>query len=183
MDFAFKGEFFAAEVAFVFLDFGVALADGGVFGFVDEGPELSEGGEVFGVGVAVESESEVEGLLFEEFEGAGAERGAAGGGVLADLDGGFFGVGEIVEECAGEAAFGVAGDGHERNIEVELSAAELDDFAVGDGVIKPGIEAVELVGGEAGEAGERTTGLAGGSGLKIGDWRMKIGICRWTGRR
>jgi hypothetical protein len=54
---------------------------------VDEGPEVLEG-------------VEVEGLFFEEVKGGGGEGGITGGGVFADVGGGFFGIRIGVEEFA-----------------------------------------------------------------------------------
>ena len=50
----------------------MAFADVGVFGFVDQGPEVFEEAEVVGIGIAIEGDGEVEGLLLDDFEG-GAE--------------------------------------------------------------------------------------------------------------
>jgi hypothetical protein len=152
-DLFFEFEFLGAEIGFAFLDFGVAFADGGVLGFVDKGPELVEGGEVAGLGVAVEGEGEVEGLLFEDFEGVGGEGGVAGSGVFADFGGGFLRLGKVIQEVARGAAFVVAGDGHVGDLDLELGAAEFGDFPVRDGVIEPDADAVDLLGGKAGETG------------------------------
>ena len=142
----------------MFLDGGVALADLGVFGFVDEGPEFFEDVQVGGVGVAVVREGEVEGLLFEEFEGVHAEGWIAGGGVLADFFRGFFGVVEAMEMAEGFETVGVTDEGHVRNFFVEILAAEFGNFAGGDPFLNPRVDVLELALGEDREAGERTAG-------------------------
>ena len=63
-EFGFEGEFFAAEVAFGFLDGGVAFADGGAARAADDGVEAGkevEVGWLVGAG-----EGEFEGGLFED---------------------------------------------------------------------------------------------------------------------
>ena len=75
----------------------MALAGGGVSGFVDEEAEVFEGADVllellklfclFG-GDVLEVMSELEGFLFEEKKCGGGKFGGAGGGVLVDLGGG-----------------------------------------------------------------------------------------------
>jgi len=72
----------------------VALADGGVSGFVDEETEVFERADVlvelirlFG-GEVLEVVGELEGFLFEEKKGGGGEFGGTGGGVLVDFSGG-----------------------------------------------------------------------------------------------
>src|SRR5688500_10700363 len=94
---AYEVELLSAEVTLAFLDGGVAFADVCGLGFVDEGPEFSEGGEVFGVAVAVVGEGEVEGLFFKKGEGVGGEGRISGDGVFAEFGGGLLGVGEFIE--------------------------------------------------------------------------------------
>lgn len=151
LEFAFEGEFFAAEGEFLFLNGGVAFADFGVPGFVDDGGELLDGVEVGGVAVALVDGSEVEGLLFEEFEGVGGKGGVAGGSVTADFGGGFFGLIEVGSEDEREASFGVASNGHVRDFALPFGEAIFGDLAVRDLFIEPGIDALELGFAEADE--------------------------------
>jgi len=154
--------FAVAELAFLFLDSGVALADSGVFGFVDEVPEFFEAGEVFGMGVAGGGQGEVEGFFFEEVEGGGGEGGVTSGGKMAELGGEFAGGGGIVAHGGEVGALEVAVEGHAGDFAAEFVAAKLDDFAVGDEFLVPGVEEGELVLGEVSEAFEGAGGAAGG---------------------
>ena len=142
--FAFEGEFFGAEVAFSFLNGGVALADGGVFGAVDEGPELFDDGEVVGVVVAVVGDSEVEGHLLEDFEGLGGKGRVAGGGVASEFDGDFFGGGEFLDLARGIGAVAVANEGHEGNFFLKFGLAECDDFTERDSLLEPSVDVLAL---------------------------------------
>jgi hypothetical protein len=132
----------------LFLNGGVAFADAGVFGFVDQGPEVFEDAEVIGIGIAIESDSEVEGLLLEDFEGGAAENGEAGDRVFAYFGGGFFGIGEVRNEGAGGAALVIALDGGLGNFDVELGFAEGDDFFEGLSIVEPGVDVMKLPVGE-----------------------------------
>jgi hypothetical protein len=158
---AFEGEVFAAEVGFLFLDFGMAFADGGVAGAADDFVEVVEGAEVVGVAVAVVSEGEVEGLLFEEFEGVGGEGGVAGGGVLAEFGGGLAGEVEGVDLAEKFGPVAVTYEGHVGDFFLEFGAAKLDDFTAGDSVFEPGNDVFELALGEGEETGERAARTAG----------------------
>ena len=74
-------EFALAEVAFGFLDFGVALADGGVFLAADDGGDAVKGEEVGGLFVT--GGGELEGGLFEDAEGGVWAAASAVSGVWA----------------------------------------------------------------------------------------------------
>ena len=151
---AFEGEFFAAELDFLFLNGGVAFADAGVAGFVDDGGEFLKCLEVGGVVVALVDGSEVEGLLFEEFEGVGGKAGVAGGSVMADFGGGFFGVAKVGSKGEGHAAFGVAGNGHMRDFALPFGEAIFGDLTVRDLFIEPRVDVLELAVGEADESAQ-----------------------------
>ena len=71
----FRFEFGGAELVFVFLDFGLTFADGGVFLAADDGGDAVEGVEVGGLFVA--GGGELEGGLFEHAEGSVGEVGLA----------------------------------------------------------------------------------------------------------
>jgi hypothetical protein len=157
----FKVEFFAAEGDFLFLDGGVAFADGGVFAFMDEGPNAFEFGKVVGIGVAIVGGGEVEGLLFEEFEGVGGEAGVASDCVFAEFGGSFPGGVEVVGEFRNDAAPRVALDGGKRDFVLKFAAAKGDDFAVGHAGVEPVVDVLELALAEAGEAGEAAGGTNG----------------------
>ena len=163
-EFAFEVEFAGAEGAFVFLNGGVALADGGAFSFVDEGPELFEGVQVVGIAVAVVCESEVEGLLFEEFEGVFRETGIAGDGIFAEFGGGFFGIDKVIDLADELGAIAVANEGHVRDLLLKLGATEFDDLAVRDFFFQPGVDVFELTLGKIEQAREWATARwAGGT--------------------
>ena len=172
-EFAFEGEFFAAELEFLFLNGGVAFADVGVFGLVDEGPKVFEHAEVFGIGIAIEGDGEVEGLLLEDFEGGGREEGDTGDGVFADFGGGFFGVGEVGNEGAGGAALVVALEGGLWDLDLEIGFAEVDEFFEGLSVVEPGVDVHELAVGETLHAREWAAGF-GTAAFDVGAGRRQV---------
>ena len=66
-DVFFEGEFFVAEIAFAFLDMGLAFADGSVALAAEDGADAVELVEVGDV--VLGGEGEFEGGLFEDAEG------------------------------------------------------------------------------------------------------------------
>ena len=145
----------------MFLNGGVAFADAGVAGFVDDGGELPEGFEVGGLVVALVDGSEVEGLLFEEFEGVFRETGIAGDGVFAEFGGGFPGIDKVIDLANELGAIAVANEGHVRDLLLKLGAAEFDDLAVRDFFFQPGVDVFELTLGKIEQARERAAGASG----------------------
>ena len=146
----FRVEFCGAELVFVFLDFGLTFADGGVFLAADDRGDAVEGVEVGGLFVA--GGGELEGGLFEHAEASVCEVGLAGGGEFEDLGGGFRGFGSLCEVIF-EGGFGVetleSGFGDFGTV---FFFDEVGDFVVGV-VVEPGGDLEELVAGELGEAG------------------------------
>jgi hypothetical protein len=94
-------KFFAAELEFLFLDFGQAFAHGGVAVAEEHGADLLEGFHVFGAMSA--GEREFEGGLFQHVDGSFRELGLAGDGELEDLSGGFVASGESSRKSLGAA--------------------------------------------------------------------------------
>jgi hypothetical protein len=144
-------EFLAAELEFLFLDFGEPFADGGVAMAEEHGADLLEGFHVFGAVGA--GKGEFESGLFEDMDCGFGELGLAGGGELEDLSGGFLGVGGVVEEIFGGGTVGKALNGVFINGALELLGGKPGGFAVGK-FVEPLVDLVEVCFGETGEFGK-----------------------------
>ena len=155
-DVFFEGEFFVAEVAFAFLDVGLAFADGSVALAAEDGADAVELVEVGDV--VLRGEGEFEGGLFEDAEGGVGELVLVVGEVGEEFVGGGCGVGcffEVKEERGAgvESAEGGVADG-----DAEVFLDEVDGLGVGV-FLDPGDDLMALFEGEVVECGVEPGGI------------------------